>query len=126
MLTSKPLSASSDGLLARKGEASPAAGRPAPLTRPAAAQRSGASLRLQTARPITPAGATVETEHAFTLRLDEQRHLKLRLAAAARGQSAQQIVTEALDAFFSTLPEVEALAAQLPPSDTQDSSGTHP
>jgi hypothetical protein len=47
---------------------------------------------------------------AFTLRLDAGRHLRLRLATAVTGQSAQQIVTGALDALLSTLPEVEALA----------------
>jgi len=60
-----------------------------------------------------------ETAHrrksAFTLRLDEDRHLRLRLASATRNRSAQQIVTEALDAFIATLPEVETLVAQLPP-----------
>ncbi|MBN8840207.1 MAG: hypothetical protein J0I25_08385 [Sphingomonadales bacterium] len=60
-----------------------------------------------------------ETAHrrkaAFTLRLDEDRHLRLRLASATRNRSAQQIVTEALDAFIASLPEVETLVAQLPP-----------
>ena len=60
-----------------------------------------------------------ETAHgrkaAFTLRLDEERHLRLRLASATRNRSAQQLVTEALDAFIATMPEVEALVAQLPP-----------
>lgn len=51
---------------------------------------------------------------AFTLRLDTDRHLKLRLASALSGRSAQLLVTEALDAFLETLPEVAALAGQLP------------
>lgn len=51
---------------------------------------------------------------AFTLRLDTDRHLKLRLASALSGRSAQLLVTEALDAFLDTLPEVAALAGQLP------------
>ena len=51
---------------------------------------------------------------AFTLRLDAERHLRLRLASAARGRSAQQLVTEALDALIATMPEVEALRGQLP------------
>lgn len=50
---------------------------------------------------------------AFTLRLDADRHLSLRLAAAVSGRSAQQIVTEALDAFIATLPEVSALREQM-------------
>jgi hypothetical protein len=59
-----------------------------------------------------------ETRHkakaAFTLRLDEGRHLRLRLASASRLRSAQQLVTEALDAFLASMPEVDALVAQLP------------
>ncbi|MBX3595196.1 hypothetical protein [Sphingomonas sp.] len=51
---------------------------------------------------------------AFTLRLDNERHLKLRLASAVSGRSAQLLVTEALDAFLETLPEVGALVSQLP------------
>jgi hypothetical protein len=51
---------------------------------------------------------------AFTLRLDEERHLRLRLASAVSGRSAQQIVTGALDAFLESLPEVAELARQLP------------
>ncbi len=47
---------------------------------------------------------------AFTLRLDGDRHLRLRLATAVTGKSAQHIVTSALDALLATLPEVEALA----------------
>ena len=37
---------------------------------------------------------------AFTLRLDADRHLKLRLACAVSNKSAQQLVTAALDAFI--------------------------
>lgn len=50
---------------------------------------------------------------AFTLRLDAERHLKLRLVSTVSNRSAQQIVTEALDRFLAGLPEIEALAAQL-------------
>lgn len=51
---------------------------------------------------------------AFTLRLDAQRHLKLRLACAITGRSAQQIVTKALDDFLNDLPEIDRLTQQLP------------
>lgn len=51
---------------------------------------------------------------AFTLRLDEQRHLRLRLATAVQNRSAQRIVTEALDAYLNALPEVDTLAQQVP------------
>ena len=53
---------------------------------------------------------------AFTLRLDADRHLRLRLATAVTGRSAQQIVTGALDALLESIPEVEALAERVPPA----------
>ena len=53
---------------------------------------------------------------AFTLRLDGERHLRLRLTTAVTGRSAQQIVTEALDQFLASIPEVEALAERVPAS----------
>jgi len=72
-------------------------------------------------RPVSVAAASRiarATQHrhkaAFTLRLDEERHLRLRLASAVSGRSAQQIVTGALDAFLESLPEVGELARQLP------------
>lgn len=49
---------------------------------------------------------------AFTLRLDSERHLKLRLASAVNGRSAQLLVTEALDRLLATMPELEALAGK--------------
>lgn len=51
---------------------------------------------------------------AFTLRLDADRHLMLRLASALENRSAQVLVTEALDAFLTTLPDVADLASQVP------------
>jgi hypothetical protein len=50
---------------------------------------------------------------AFTLRLDGERHLKLRLASVTSGRSAQQLVTEALDRLIAELPEVADLAAKV-------------
>jgi hypothetical protein len=72
-------------------------------------------------RPVSVAAAARiarATKHkakaAFTLRLDEERHLRLRLASAVSGKSAQVLVTAALDTFLKTLPEVEELAGQVP------------
>jgi hypothetical protein len=50
---------------------------------------------------------------AFTLRVDAERHLKLRLACTLDNRSAQQLVTEALDRFLDDLPDVATLAAQV-------------
>lgn len=48
---------------------------------------------------------------AFTLRLDPDRHLKLRLACAIGARSAQQLVTDALDQLLAGMPELDAMAA---------------
>jgi hypothetical protein len=56
----------------------------------------------------------LKAKAAFTLRLDPDRHLRLRLACAVTHRSAQQIVSEALDEFLKSLPELDALAQQLP------------
>ncbi|MGQ0660103.1 hypothetical protein [Sphingosinicella sp.] len=61
-------------------------------------------------RPAVAAGK----KSAFTLRLDGDRHLRLRLACAVTGRSAQQLVAGALDEFLATVPEIDALAAQVP------------
>jgi hypothetical protein len=59
-----------------------------------------------------------ETQHAgkaaFTLRVDADRHLRLRIATAITNRSAQDLVTQGLDALLGAIPEVEALVSQLP------------
>lgn len=50
---------------------------------------------------------------AFTLRLDADRHLKLRLASTVENRSGQEIVSEALDRYLSAMPEIEALAIEV-------------
>ena len=49
---------------------------------------------------------------AFTLRLDPDRHLKLRLACAVDGRSAQQLVTDALDQLLGRMPELDSMASK--------------
>lgn len=61
-----------------------------------------------------PRAAPRGRKAAFTLRLDEERHLRLRLACAVGGRSAQQIVTEALDTLLASLPDIDRLAQQVP------------
>jgi hypothetical protein len=51
---------------------------------------------------------------AFTLRLDAARHLKLRLACAVDGRSAQMLVTEALDSLLAAMPELDGMAERAP------------
>ena len=50
---------------------------------------------------------------AFTLRLDTDRHLKLRLASTMQGISAQALVTEALDALLTNIEDLDTLVAQM-------------
>lgn len=50
---------------------------------------------------------------AFTLRLDAERHLKLRLAATMQGVSAQVLVTEALDKLLAEFDDLDVIANHL-------------
>jgi len=43
---------------------------------------------------------------AFTLRLDADRHFRLKMAGVLLNRSAQVLVTEALDKFLSEMPEI--------------------
>jgi hypothetical protein len=56
---------------------------------------------------------------AFTLRLDPSRHLKLRLACAVNGRSAQQLVTDAVDRLLSEMPELDSMAERAPRKQAQ-------
>ncbi len=72
--------------------------------------RVPAAVRSRAPKPRSAAGAKAKA--AFTLRLDPDRHLKLRLACALGGRSAQMLVTDALDALLSDMPELDAMAAK--------------
>jgi hypothetical protein len=64
-------------------------------------------------REVRPRSAPgTKGKAAFTLRLDPDRHLKLRLACAVDGRSAQQLVTDALDQLLERMPELDGLAAK--------------
>lgn len=124
----KPFASLSSGLLARKGQARPAMrrqstlaeagdalgwndmGEPLPLPdpQPAPAVLTEREALTEAVEVFVPAAAG-KTRKAFTLRLDADRHMRLRLAAATQRRSAQQIVTEALDAFLN-VPRTETQA----------------
>jgi hypothetical protein len=82
------------------------------------------SVRTPKTAPIAaPGGSTAvraragtKGNFAFTLRLDPERHLRLRLASATSNRSAQQILIALVDDFLSTVPEIDAFAARLPAS----------
>lgn len=96
--------------------------QPIPVAQPAPVAEAAREPEVPAPRPVSTATAArigrevaaKKGKAAFTLRLDTDRHLRLRLASALSGRSAQLLVTEALDAFLETLPEVGALAGQLP------------
>lgn len=83
---------------------------PAPVAVVAASVRAVAPVRPR--RPRAAAGS--KGKAAFTLRLDPARHLKLRLACAVNGRSAQQLVTDALDQLLNGMPELDSLAERAP------------
>lgn len=93
---------------------------PQPLAPPPVVeQRMEIEARLATivpdeAPPRAKAEPGSKSKAAFTLRLDAERHLKLRLACAVKNRSAQKIVSEALDAYLATLPELDSLARHVP------------
>ncbi len=61
------------------------------------------------------AAPSQKAKAAFTLRLDGDRHLRLRLICAVHHRSAQQIVTQALDEFLARQPSnVELAKSSLP------------
>ncbi|MEM7689053.1 MAG: hypothetical protein AAF291_08520 [Pseudomonadota bacterium] len=76
-----------------------------------AAPATGSKAATKSAKPRTKTGRRA----AFTLRLDTERHLKLRLAATMKGVSAQSLVTEALDAMLSRIEELDTLVERMKP-----------
>ena len=80
----------------------------------AAPERAPAEVVKLPKRQAIVAAAAAGKKAAFTLRLDAERHLKLRLACAVTGRSAQQLVAGALDEFLAMVPGIDALAAQVP------------
>ncbi len=83
-------------------EEAPVAAQPEPIAIPVEPIKD-------TAKPTKAKGRRA----AFTLRLDTDRHLKLRLAATMQGKSAQALVTEALDQAFAQIQDLDALAERM-------------
>lgn len=88
--------------------------QPAPVVEPQlAAPDAVRGVSLNTAKRLRKETTKKRGKAAFTLRLDSERHLRLRLASAVCNQSAQNLVTQALDAFLENMPEVDDLMDQL-------------
>lgn len=91
----------------------PASNDAGPITPLVAKDNASASI-IAKPKPAKPAKTKLAGKRAaFTLRLDAERHLKLRLASTIKEQSAQQIVTEALDALLAEIEDLDSLAAQM-------------
>jgi hypothetical protein len=96
---------------AEEQDYTPLAAAPAP----APAQVTPLATRRAPIAPSRPAirPAASQRRAAFTLRLDPERHLKLRLAATLQGVSAQVLLTEALDAMLAEFDDLDVIAAHL-------------
>ncbi len=68
---------------------------PGAVTRPAALDAGHDPRLVRRTRPA-----------AFTLRVDPDRHYRLRLACALQGRSAQALVTEAVDRLLDAMPDL--------------------
>jgi hypothetical protein len=85
----------------------PAAVVVAPAPAPVAKPQPAPVVRRQRTPRAAPGS---KGKAAFTLRLDPDRHLKLRLACAVDGRSAQMLVTQALDRLLDEIPDLDTLA----------------
>ncbi|WP_438726279.1 hypothetical protein ACR9YC_08435 [Parasphingorhabdus sp. DH2-15] len=87
--------------------------------KPAAAKSTAVKAKSVKKRAASTSKVASGKRAAFTLRLDAQRHLRLRLACAIRNQSAQNMVTHALDEFLAGFPELDAMTGSISDQDGQ-------
>ena len=86
--------------------------KPMAVPAPAVVAATFTDAPRRVSKPRAAAGSKAKA--AFTLRLDKERHLKLRLACAVTGRSAQQLVTDALDGLLADMPELDGMAQRAP------------
>ncbi len=110
-MANSPLSVKKPALSADKAEAEKASGL-AIMPSPQQAEVKAVRTPTPAANPSRPKKPATKSgkRAAFTLRVDPERHLRLRLACALNNISAQQLVTQALDEFLEKMPEIGALA----------------
>lgn len=97
--------------------------KPAVLDRPVFSARPAAKAKAANSARSRRSALADGRRAAFTLRLDAERHLKLRLACTINNRSAQQMVIEALDRLIDELPDVASLAAQVSQRRTSSEQG---
>lgn len=120
-MSARPAASLRPTLLARKGGARPAMRSAQPFDVDALAESQNALGWNDLGEDVpAPVPAKTKSERraraAFTLRLDPQRHFRLRLASTLRDCSAQVLVTEALDRFLDTIPQLDVLASNARPT----------
>jgi hypothetical protein len=109
--TAEPLEAPTATIEPVVAEAAPVS-EPAPVIFAAAQRETRAAAPRRSTSPRAAPGS--KGKAAFTLRLDPSRHLKLRLACAVTGRSAQLLVTDALDQLLGSMPELDGMAERAP------------
>lgn len=87
--------------------------KPKPATGPRTGLRTGPVTGHATRALARDRSRAAERRAAFTLRLDPERHLKLRLASTIQGVSAQALLTDALDTMLAEFEELDAIAARM-------------
>ncbi len=107
MMQAKPAAALASGLLARKGDAVPTSLVVLPaMARAHASEITPGSAALRGVLGGKPPHDGVDTAAAkLSLRLNGDRHRRLRLVALHLGRSGQQILVEALDAYLERSAE---------------------
>ncbi|PTS74950.1 hypothetical protein DBR17_16405 [Sphingomonas sp. HMWF008] len=90
-----------------------------PVSAPVAIKPISVATAARIGRETNKKHTKKQPKSAFTLRLDHDRHLRLRLASALHNASAQTLVTAALDQFLQSLPEVDDLVRQIPTRPTR-------
>lgn len=73
--------------------------------------------------PVAAPAAIKGGRSAFTLRIDAERHLRLRLLSAVQNQSAQTLLIGALDALLAQHPNIDLLAADPKTRDGMNDTG---
>ena len=68
----------------------------------------------QAGKGASRAQAGTRGKYAFTLRLDPDRHVRLRLMSAASKCSTQQLLVAMIDEYLGQRPEIDSLVARLP------------
>ena len=95
-------------LLVKKGGASPAGSQNITQLKPSVQGGLNTNTTSQN-NGVRVSQQELKKRVAMTLRLDGERHVKLRVLAALQGRSCQNLLTEALDAYL------EDQAAELDP-----------